>query len=235
MKFVLVPAGSFMMGSPEGQGASDEHPRHQVEISRPYYLGVTEVTQAQWKAVMGSNPSGFKGDNRPVENVSWIDAQEFIRRLNQKEGTNKYRLPTEAEWEYACRAGSETAYCFGDDESRLGDYAWYWHGVNSSERIQPVGQRKPNAWGLYDMHGNVFEWCADWYGWDYYAASPSRDPRGPGSPVYDDSLGGEFRVVRGGGVGWGGDAGTCRSACRGWGLPGWRMTDCGFRLARTTP
>ena len=123
MKLVLVPAGSFLMGSPEGQGSSDEHPRHRVTITRPFYLGVYEVTQAQWRAVMGGNPSRFKGDDLPVESVSWDDAQEFIRKLNQKERTDKYRLLTEAEWEHACRAGSAGKWCLGDDEGRLGKYA----------------------------------------------------------------------------------------------------------------
>ena len=137
-------------------GGSREQSAHRIEISQAFYLGKYEVTQAQWKDVMGKNPSGFKGDNRPVEEVSWEDVQEFIRRLNAREQGVTYRLPTEAEWEYAARAGSTTAYSFGDDTLQLGEYAWYWE--NADGTTHPVGQLKPNAWGLYDMHGNVWEW-----------------------------------------------------------------------------
>ena len=136
MEFVLIPAGSFMMGSEEGE--SDERPVHQVTISRPFYLGKYEVIQAQWQAIMGNNPSLFQGDPKlPVEQVWWTDVQEFIRKLNAKEGGNQYRLPTEAEWEYAARAGSTTTYSFGGDASRLGEYAWYKD--NSGGKTHPVG------------------------------------------------------------------------------------------------
>jgi formylglycine-generating enzyme required for sulfatase activity len=172
IEFILIPAGSFTMGSNDGD--SDEKPPHTVTISRPFYIGKYEVTQKQWVIIMGNNPSGFKGGNNPVENVSWNDVQEFIRKLNAKEGTTAYRLPTEAEWEYACRAGSTTKYCFGNDKSQLGQYAWY--EKNSDNKTHPVGQLQANAWGLYDMHGNVWEWCEDWYGEDYYSSSPSTDP-----------------------------------------------------------
>ena len=189
MKFVLIPAGSFTMGSPSDEPGRDSDERqHRVTISKPFYLQTTEVTQGQWRRVMGNNPSYFKncGDDCPVEQVSWNDAQEFIRKLNQMEGIDKYRLPTEAEWEYAARAGSTTRYYFGDDESSLGRYAWY--SRNSGKRTHPVGQKRPNAWGLYDMHGNIWEWCQDWIG--DYPSGHVIDPKGPSS--------GEFRVLRGG-------------------------------------
>jgi formylglycine-generating enzyme required for sulfatase activity len=222
MKFVLVPAGTFMMGADknsETESYDDEEPRHQVRIGKPFYLGVTEVTQQQWKDVMGNNPSIFKGEDNPVEMVSWEDAQDFIKRLNQKEGHSRYRLPTEAEWEYAARAGSTSAYFFGDDPSQLGDYAWY--GKNSGMTPHPVGQLRPNAWGLYDMLGNVYEPTGDWYGDTYYANSPSLDPTGPKS--------GTVRVLRG--CGWGSGAGHCRSADRDWLELDNRNEGAGFRLA----
>ncbi len=160
MEFVLIPAGAFMMGTPKEQldaianeydisrsWVEDESPRHRVTISQPFYMGKYEVTQTQWKAVMGDNPSQFKGDNRPVENVSWNDVQEFIKKLNTREGKEACRLSTEAEWEYAARAGTETRYSFGDDGARLVDYAWY--DKNSGDTTHPVGQKKPNAWGLF--------------------------------------------------------------------------------------
>ena len=149
-----------MMGSPSSEPKREkDEKQHRVTLTKGFYMGATEVTQSQWKAIMGNNPSYFKGDNRPVEKVSWDDCQEFIRELNLQEGGNKYRLPTEAEWEYTCRAGTTTRFCFGDSESRLGDYAWY--SSNSSSKTHPVSRKKPNVWGLYDMHGNVWEWCED--------------------------------------------------------------------------
>jgi len=166
MRLVLIPPGEFQMGSPAGDGvaSSDEKPHHNVRITKPFYLGVCEVTQEQYERVMAQNPSRFKGDpQRPVGYVSWTGAAEFCRKLSEKEGVT-YRLPTEAEWEYACRAGTTTRYCFGDDEASLGEYAWY-----GSVGRYPVGEKTPNAWGLCDMHGNVWEWCADWYDADYYA------------------------------------------------------------------
>jgi len=197
-----------------------EHPQHRVTISKPFYMQATEVTQDQWKRVMGSNPSNFKncGDNCPVERVSWNDVQEFIGKLNQMEGGNKYRLPTEAEWEYACRAGSTTRFCFGNDKDRLGEYAWY--RGNSRKRTHRVGEKQPNSWGLHDMHGNVWEWCQDWYG-DYFSGSVT-DPKGPSS--------GSGLVLRGGS--WRGDARDCRSAFRTRGEPSGRNELIGFRLAR---
>jgi len=222
MKFVLMPAGTFMMGSPSDEdGRDDDERRHRVTISQPFYMQTTEVTQGQWRAVMGNDPSHFNscGDNCPVEQVSWDDVQAFIRRLNNREGAGRYRLPTEAQWEYACRAGSTTRFCFGDDESRLGDYAWY--DRNSGRRTHSVAQKKPNAWGLYDMHGNVWEWCADWY--DAYPSGHVTDPTGPSS--------GSDRVYRGGS--WLGYARLCRSAIRVNYTPGDRNDFLGFRLTRT--
>ncbi|ACF47375.1 protein of unknown function DUF323 (plasmid) [Prosthecochloris aestuarii DSM 271] len=224
MEFVKISAGCFNMGRDPNfeDGSDDELPRHRVCITKPFYIGKTEVTQAQWVAVMGSNPSNFKGRNNPVETVSWNDVQTFIRRLNQKEGGNKYRLPTEAEWEYAARAGSSSTYHFGDDKGMVGQYGWYLD--NSSERTHPVAQKRPNQWGLYDMHGNVWEWVQDWYDENYYRNSPMNDPKGPSS--------GRARVHRGGS--WYVAAGNLRSACRSRLIfsPGSRYDDLGFRLVR---
>jgi formylglycine-generating enzyme required for sulfatase activity len=167
MTFTLISAGDFYMGSEE---SGDEKPVHKVKINNPFYLGIYPVTQREWKAVMDDNPSYFKGDDMPVEQVSWDDVQEFIKKLNEKEGTDRYRLPSEAEWEYACRVGTTSRYSFGDDESKLGDYAWY--DDNSGDKTHPVGQKKPNSWGLYDMHGNVWEWVQDkWH--DSYGGAPT--------------------------------------------------------------
>jgi formylglycine-generating enzyme required for sulfatase activity len=194
MEFVLIPEGSFMMGSdadPKNVNIKeDESPKHKVTITKPFYIGKYEVTQAQWVRLMGDNPSAFKmkEEPRPVENVSWDDVQTFIQNLNKKERTKRYRLPTEAEWEYAARAGADTAYYFGDNPDLLPEYGWY--EKNSDGETHPVGLLKPNAWGLYDIHGNVWEWCQDWYGGKYYAVSPLSDPEG--HPF------GDFRVFRGG-------------------------------------
>ena len=190
--FVLIPAGTFMMGSPEDEiGRMDYETLHQVTISKPFYLQTTPITQKQWDVVMGNNDSEFKGENLPVDSESWNDVQEYIQKLNELAGGVRYRLPTEAEWEYACRAGSNGKYCFGDDETMLGEYAWYM--TNSNKQTHPVGLKRPNAWGLYDMHGNVFEWCSDRCGAEdseSYIESPRDDPQGPSS--------GELRVCRGG-------------------------------------
>ena len=217
MEFVLIPAGTFMMGSPDSDPDAyhDEKPAHQVTLSQAFYLGKYPVTQAQWEAVMGTNPSVFKGADRPVENVSWDDVQAFMRKLNEREGVDHYRLPTEAQWEYACRAGSSTRYHFGDDAARLGKYAWY--DANSGRRTHPVGQKQPNAWELYDMHSHVWEWVQDRYG--RYTANPVTDPIGPTS--------GANRVIRGGG--WADPARYVRAAIRDAYDPGFRFENLGFR------
>jgi glycine betaine/proline transport system substrate-binding protein len=202
MKFTHVPAGEFMMGSIDGD--ETEKPVHNVKINKPFYLGIYPVTQHEWKTVMGDNPSTHynKGDDFPVESVSWNDVQEFISKLNAKEGTDTYRLPSEAEWEYACRAGSTKKYCFGDDSSKLGEYAWYID--NCDYGGHPVGKKKPNDWGLYDMHGNVWEWVQDkWH--DDYSGAPSDGSVWGGGDNTD-------RINRGGGGGF--SARCCRSALR---------------------
>ena len=217
MELVLIPTGEFMMGSDYDQ--PDERPVHRVVISKPFYLGKYEVTQAQWLDVMGTNPSHFKGDlKRPVERVSWYMVQEFIRRLNAREGHNKYRLPTEAEWEYAARAGSTTQYSFGDNEVLLEQYAWY--NRNDGGTTHPVGQLKSNAWGLYDMQGNVWEWVQDWRG--PYLLGAVIDPQGPAT--------GNVKGYRGGG--WGYGPGRCRVADRSYDAPNYVYGTHGFRLAR---
>ena len=222
-KFVLILAGTFMMGSPSDEPwlDSDESPHHQVTISKPFYLQTTPVTQGQWKKVMGNNPSYFKGDdNLPVEQVSWNDVQKFIRKLNKMEGTNKYHLPTEAQWEYAARSGRKAEKWAGtSDESTLGDYAWYFE--NSDMLPHPVGQKKPNGLGLYDMSGNVWELVQDWKG--NYPSGGVTDPEGPSS--------GSYRVDRGGD--WSCDAWHCRSAYRDLLYPDYRNGLVGFRLLRT--
>jgi formylglycine-generating enzyme required for sulfatase activity len=214
MDMKLIPAGKFTMGD----GG------HQVTLTQPFSLGVYEVTQEQYERVMGTNPSDFNGAKNPVEQVSWEDAVEFCRKLSalpeEKAAGHVYRLPTDAEWEYACRAGTTTEYCFGDDENQLGDYAWY--DENSGDRTHPVGQKKPNAWGLYDMHGNVWEWCQDWYA-DLPAGAVT-DPTGPST--------GSDRVSRGGCWIYGSD--NCRSANRIRNSPGRRSGILGFRVLRSS-
>ena len=270
MKFRTIPAGTFMMGMfkspPElivpgdgpiyfENGYTDETPRHKIHITNSFYLGVTEVTQHHYEAVMGTNPSlhtkkgtlaekvkGIDISNLPVENVSWEDAAEFCRKLSSQDG-REYRLPTEAEWEYACRAGSRTRWYFGDDESELKEHAWYdveWHerhmhfvfGAILQSRghevgdppppasIGPVAQKKPNSWGLYDMYGNVNEWCGDWYASSYYENSPRDDPNGPTS--------GSQHVTRGGG--WDDPVLACRSSHRRGVHPTNRDSNLGFRV-----
>jgi formylglycine-generating enzyme required for sulfatase activity len=252
MKLKLIPAGSFLMGAIPGDTEADdrEKPQHRVTITRPFYLGVFEVTQYEYRQVMGKNPSHFKDSElQPVEQVSWLDAVTFCNTLSERErrqpyykiegepvtirggtgqtvtilGGNGYRLPTEAEWEYACRApqspGGATKHPFGDDRSGLGDYAWF--NALLTHTTHPVGQKKPNRWGLYDMQGNVWEWCQDRYSDVYYQFSPDADPPGPASTLY--------RVYRGGGKST--HPTECRPAYRGSRYQWQRDNDLGFRVA----
>ena len=221
LELVLVPAGEFMMGSPESDkdAFSDERPQHRVRITKAFYLGKYEVTGEQWKAVMGTNPGSSKGSRHAVDQVTWEDCQTFLGKLNAKVESGKFQLPSEAQWEYACRAGSTTKYFFGDDPAQLGDYAWY--EKNSGGKAHAVGEKKPNAWGLYDMHGNSWEWCADWYEGGYYAKSPVDDPRGP--------LTGLGHVGRGGGRT--AIARLCRSAVRYNFAPNYSDYNLGLRVA----
>jgi formylglycine-generating enzyme required for sulfatase activity len=203
LELVLIPAGLFDMGSADAGPGDEEGPLHRVRLSRPFYMGKYEVTQDVWQKVMGGNPSVFKGDRNPVDSVSWDECQDFLKKLNALgKDPGQFRLPTEAEWEWACRAGTSTQFSFGDAD--VGMFAHAWHWGNSGEFSHPVGTRKPNAWGLFDMHGNAWEWCSDWFDRDYYAKSPKKDPTGPGA--------GSDRVLRGGS--WGGTARDCRSAHR---------------------
>jgi formylglycine-generating enzyme required for sulfatase activity len=229
IKLVLIPKGTFMMGSPESEEERQkDRTQHEVTISKDYYLGVYEVTQAQYEKVIGKNPSHFQGAvvgnenaDLPVEKVSWDDAVEFCKKLSdlpeEKKAGRVYRLPTEAEWEYACRAGSKTVYSFDDEEGLLPEYGWF--DRNSSDRTHAVGLLEPNAWGLYDMHGNVWEWCSDWYG--EYPKSAVSDPTGLAKSA--------VRVLRGGS--WYDDAAICESAFRHGNAPELRGINRGFRLA----
>jgi serine/threonine protein kinase/formylglycine-generating enzyme required for sulfatase activity len=222
----LIPAGKFVMGSPpaEPDRNAGEH-QHPVAISHPFYLGVTEVTQGQWQAVMGTTPSHFAGDPlRPVEQVSWDDCQKFIERLNNSPlgRARRFRLPSEAEWEYACRAGSGTAYYFGGDARALPGCGWFKDA--SEQTTHPVGELRPNAWGLFDMAGNVWEWCNDWYVADYYLSSPAVDPPGP--------LTGSRRSLRGGS--WANLGANCRSAERNLMPPATTGSAYGLRIACDT-
>jgi sulfatase modifying factor 1 len=264
MKLKEIPAGTFTMGSPEGedgpegQGKTwdevpeeikdtferlgipqaereylagvrrDNETQHPVTITKAFYMQTTEVTQEQWTAVMGTDPWKGKdfvkeGPNYAATWISWDDAVAYCKKLSEKEGKT-YRLPTEAEWEYACRAGAKTTWSFGDDENKLGDYAWYFENAWDIDEkyAHQVELKKPNAFGLYDMHGNVFEWCYDYYGEDYYKQSPAKDPTGPTS--------GSFRVFRGGS--WLDNSRDARSAYRGRRDAGFRFNDLGFRLVR---
>jgi formylglycine-generating enzyme required for sulfatase activity len=222
MELVLVPAGVFLMGGDPVAEQADENetPRHDVAFDAPFYMGSVTVTQSQWQKVMGHNPSHFIGLDRPVESVSHEEALSFVRRLNRAEGTNVYGLPTEAQWEYAARAGSTAAYCFGSETGMLAGYAWY--RANSDGSTQPVGRLTPNDWGLYDMHGNVHEWCADWFDRHYYAASPSLSPLGPKTGV--------ARCLRGGD--WGSEEWYCRSAIRSLSSPQRQSPRVGFRVVK---
>lgn len=260
MVFAALPAGTFQMGSDTAEirfwqqkppvafmaefgftvhewpeWLAGESPRHAVTLDA-FQLMTTEVTQAQWRAVMGRNPSGIPGDSLPVVNVSWLDAQAFSAELDKRDPAHRYRLPSEAEWEYACRAGSSGRWCCGDEPATLGDYAWFWRnsGDNALDgkwsdqriranhgRLHAVGSRRPNVWGLHDMHGNALEWCGDWYA--AYGDSARANPVGPPQ--------GARRVLRGGG--WRGAALHLRSAVRGRRDPAAALDHLGFRLVRT--
>jgi len=216
MELVLIPPGSFDMGSEKGH--ADWKPVHKVTIEKAFYIGKYEVTQEQWQAIMGANPSNFKDPRKPVERVSWDACQGFVRKLSEKT-KRKFSLPSESEWEYACRAGTTTEYCFGDDEAGLDGYAWY--AGNSGARTYPVGQKKPNKWGLHDMHGNVWEWCEDaWH--ESYGGAPA-----DGSAWTE---GGYQRVCVWRGGSWGSAPRYCRSSYRGRDLAGFVLNDTGCRV-----
>jgi formylglycine-generating enzyme required for sulfatase activity len=228
IRLIRIKPGSFQMGADnDGQelGRGDEQPAHKVKLTKAFYLGATEVTQLQWSRVMGENPSRKdKGPYLAATEVNWKDCQEFCEKLTEEEYKAgrlpigiSYTLPTEAEWEYACRAGSTAKYCFGDDAGKLGDYAWY--AANSRGRLQKVGLKKANAFGLYDVHGNVWEWCQDWK--VAYGTEGQVDPRGPDEGTYRAGRGGAF----------GNKPGELRSVKRGGATPSFRSFNIGFRVA----
>ena len=224
MTFVRIPGGTFLMGSPPDEhGRFQGETQHEVTVSRDFYLGVRAVTQAEYAKVIGANPSFFQvSPDHPVDSVSHSDAQRFCRMLSRRRDEQtagrRYRLPTEAEWEYACRAGAKTAFSFGNDGADLARYAWYEE--NSGLKTHAVGSKQPNAFGLYEMHGNVWEWCSDWYSGTYYASSPSTDPQGPES--------GTVRVLRGGS--WDSELGFLRCASRLGCAPDDTIDVVGFRV-----
>jgi len=220
IEMALLPAGDFLMGNDHGE--QDEKPAHRVHVSS-FCIDKFEVTQKSYEGLMGTNPSKFKGPDKPVERIGWLAAVKYCNMRSLKEGlqpcydldstackfeADGYRLPTEAEWEYACRAGTMTDYSFGNDPALLSEYGWFKD--NSRQATKPVGEKKPNAWGLYDMHGNVSEWCNDFYAEDAYRRSGGEDPRGPAT--------GEKRVLRGGN--WRSDASRCQSSVRSAETPG---------------
>ena len=235
MEMVLIKHGKFILRSQKtelgdgGKHIEDESLQHEVRISRDFYMGQTEVTQGQWKAIMGTEPWKGKehvkeGENYPASYVSWFQAGEFCKKLSKQEEKQgrKYRLPTEAEWEYACRAGSKTAYSFGESSKSLDNYAWF--NGNSNGQTHPVGEKKANVWGLYDMHGNVWEWCGDWHAGDAYARYKTGDLKPPST--------GSSRVVRGGS--WlNVSRDRFRGAVRLGSGPTYRGGADGFRVART--
>jgi len=249
LEMVAIPGGTFWMGSADDEGGDDEHPRHQVTVA-PFWMGKFVVTQAQYETVMGKNPSHFQGGDRPVEQVSWHDAKEFCDRLSQRTGKT-IRLPSEAEWEYVCRAGSTGAYCFGDDRKQLKNYAWfgdnsgdlaidslqiwqtdqnnYWARILANNcRTHPVGEKTPNAWGLYDLHGNVWEWCLDEWHEDYSSKPDSLKRNGNEAWGDINENDNRYHLLRGGS--WSHDAFNCRSAYRGRNLAFNRNYDIGFRV-----
>jgi formylglycine-generating enzyme required for sulfatase activity len=230
-----IPPGEFEMGSPNGN--ADERPVHRVRITQGFEIGKCEVTQEQWESVMrdahaapqarlvnadgaevSSNPSRFKGPSLPVDSVSWVDVALFLKRLNARDPSHSWRLPTEAEWEYACKAGRP-------EQVGLSSSAWY--KANSGDQTHPVATKEPNAWGLYDTQGNVAEWVQDWYSADYYENSPPADPKGPAAAPES----GSYRVFRG--SCWHNTSEHCRTAIRGFDFPVSRFDYVGFRLVRT--
>lgn len=213
-KMIKVVAGTFQMGSSSGN--NNEKPVHQVTLTNDYYIGETEVTQELWQAVMGSNPSNFKGNKLPVENVTWNDCQTFIAKLNELTGMN-FRLPTEAEWEFAARGGNVSQGYIYSGSNTIDDVAWY--APNSSKKTHEVATKTPNELGIYDMSGNVWEWCQDWYG--DYSNEAQTNPTGPAS--------GSSRLCRGGS--WYDNYGKCRSAYRDGYMPSQTYTNLGLRLA----
>ena len=217
IKMVYIKGGEFLMGSPDKEGESDEHPKHKVYIDS-FWIGKYEVTQNIWREIMGNNPSFFKGDKLPVEKVSWNDVQKFLKRLKEKTGLN-FRLPTEAEWEYACKGGNLSKGFKYSGSNNADGVSWYWK--NSEQKTHPVGLKNPNELGLYDMSGNVFEWCSDWYDGSYYSTSTYKNPKGPSS--------GFNRVDRGGG--WMDDKANLRCSNREFWEPTGRFSILGFRLA----
>ena len=217
MEMIWCAPGHFLMGSPLAErGRFDDEPQHQVTLTQGFWLGKYEVTQKQWESVMGENPSKFKDPDRPVDSVSWEDCNAFLRQVNTGLG-GVARFPTEAEWEYACRAGSSSPVA---GNGLLSDMAWY--DANSGNETHPVGKNHPNAWGFFDMHGNVLEWCYDWFG---KFEAKATDPKGPAI--------GSFRVLRGGC--WFFYARDCRSAYRLKRDPALRNAIYGFRLACSEP
>jgi formylglycine-generating enzyme required for sulfatase activity len=240
MKLIKIPAGTFLMGSPAREkGRGDHEDQHKVTISKAFYMQTTEVTQGQWMAVMGTEPwlkwlgqrHVKEGPNYPAFAVTWTDAVAYCKKLSEKE-SKTYRLPTEAEWEYACRAGTQTAWSFGNDEKALRDYAWY-NGIPNEQYHHQGGLKKPNAFGLYDMHGNVSEWCHDYTEEHYYKQSPEKDPQGPATGKrrrINGLLLAPSRVLRGGS--WYDGTRRVRSAGRSGGGENYRNEHYGFRLVR---
>jgi formylglycine-generating enzyme required for sulfatase activity len=241
IKLALIPAGTFLMGSPEEEPGHrvNEGPQHEVAVTSPFYAGIHLVTQEQYERVMGRSPAHFSragggGPDHPVDNVSWDDAVAFCRKLSElpaeKQAGRAYRLPTEAEWEYACRAGTDTPFCYGASLSAVqanfdGGFPYGGDKGRSPQKTTRVGTYPANHFGLYDVHGNIWEWCADWYNDAYYRHSPRRDPQGPPT--------GQFRVVRGGC--WRNHAATCRAAYRNGLVPHNRDMFTGFRVVAAVP
>ena len=215
MEMVLINEGTFTMGSDYDMGEEDESPLRNITITKPFYIGKYEVTQEQWKQIMGTNPSQYKGPKNPVDTVSWNDCRIFLEKLSTKTG-RQFGLPTEAQWEYSCRAGTTTKWSFGKTDDKAGEYAWFRD--NSQNKTHPAGGKKPNMWGLYDMHGNLGEWCSDFY-INPYSHKDLIDPKGPET--------GDSRVIRGGA--WGDSPDNIRSAYRNCNGPDGANDGIGFR------